>query len=345
MKYIYVLLLCATLSLAEENFISTQYTSLKNKNTPVNDFLSLYVSAEKNFSFLAGDIELRTGVTGLGILKKSGNFGLFDSVHKNRGLVHSFALDYYPTAHTLVSLGRQALNINLLHGSFDGALVASNYEGLSLKAFYFKHYSILYPSYYKNVKLDKLFGVNFNYAKDNFESEISYFKYYDHKVGNAYMAVHYDKFTLGAEYLAFLSSALADERAYKLHLGYKQNHVYLEAGYYDVYEGSLRNIYALGGTEFKAFRLHGFLDHEDAQNTYADVSYNYQNFYAKLHAGRTHFKGNLGTKHTGKEFGVTLSKNYGKMELSATYFTQKSNQVGNASKRTTWIQTQIKYRF
>jgi len=345
MKYFSTFILMGVLSFGESNFVSTQYTSLKHKDKPVNDFVSVYLNLEDTYTFKEGDIDIRLGLNALGVLKKSADFDLFHSIQKNRALIHSLSIDYYPSHDTLLSLGRQSLDINLLRGSFDGLLAVGYWDDLSVKAFYFKRYSILYPSYYKNVKLDKLYGVNVNYDKGIFESEVSLFAYYDHKVENIYMGLHPQNFTLGLEHLGFYSSALADEKALKAHIGYKYKNLYAEVGYYNVYEGSLRNIYALGATEFKTFRLHGFLDQDKAQNVYIDLQYAQENFYAKLHVGTTSFKDTQGKDRRGKELGITLSKVYEQVEFSLSYLTQKSNQVSRDNKRTTWLQTQIKYRF
>lgn len=345
MKYLSLIIVSTLFSFGNESYISLQYTSLAYQENPVNDFISAYIKLEDTYSLRNGDLDINVGISGLATLKKSADFTLFDTIDKNKAHVHSLSFDFYPNHQTLISLGRQALDINLLHGSFDGVLTAIVQDTFSLKAFYFKHYSVLFPSYYKDATLDKLYGVNFNYTKSIFESEVSHFLYYNHQVSNVYMAINPNNFTLGAEYLLFSSSDLLDEQAYKIYAGYHYNSIYVEGGYYNVYEGSLRNIYALGGSEFKTFRLNGFLDKNKAKNTYIDLRYNDEGFYTKFHLGYTKFNDDNNQKYIGKELGATLGKTFGKFELLATYLTQTSNQVDLSIKDTTWIQTHLKYRF
>jgi len=345
MKCLRLIILVTLLSFGNENSISLQYTSLKYQENPVNDFVSTYVKLGDTYSFYDGDIDTNIGISALAVLKKSADFDLFETIDKNRVHVDSLSLDWYPSNQTLISIGRQDLDINLLHGSFDGVLATMVKDTFSIKAFYFKHYSVLYPSYYKDASLDKLYGVNMSYKKNIFEGEASYFSYYNHHVSDIYMAIHPNNFTLGIEYLLFSSRDLLDERASKIYTGYHYNSIYVEGGYYNVYEGSLQNIYALGGSDFKTFRLNGFLDKNKAKNTYIDFHYNNESFYTKFHLGITNFNEDNNQKYTGKELGVTLGKNFGKFEFFVTYLTQISTQVDIPIEGTTWIQTHLKYRF
>ncbi len=343
-RYLSLPILITLFSFAKDNSISTNYTSFKYRGNDTSSALSIYLRAEDKYSLFAGDIDLRAGVTALGI-SKDDDINFFDTIEKNRAIVHSLSIDYYPTADTLISVGRESLDINLLMGSFDGVMVVGDVDNFSAKAFYFNRYSVLYPTYYVNTKLDDLYGVNLYFTKGMFETEATFFTYDDHDVSNIYMSLQSDDFILGIEHLNFSSTSLADEKAYKLRFGYLYESFYAEVGYYDVYEGSLRNIYALGGTEFKIFALHGFLDELDAKNIYADISYKYKNMQAKLHFGHTEYKSDYGTEQIGKEFGVTFATNYDKFGLEATYLTQKSDEIGSISKRTNWFQLQLKYRF
>jgi len=347
MRYLLTLILLTNFLSAEENKLSLQYTSLSYKNSPNNHFYSLYLDMEEVYTFMEGDLELRLGINALGVLGKSDDFYLFDTVSKSKIAIKSLSLDYYPSDQVLLSLGRQSLDINLLRGSFDGLLVAATVDDFSLKAFYFEHYSTLYPTYYKNADFDKLYGLNFQYSGKLFESELSYFTYYGHTVQNVYMAVHPGNVTLGAEYLAFTSDLLHDEKAYKLHLGYQYENFYAEMGYYHVYEGTLRNIFAVGGSEFQNYRLHGFLDQSNAKNIYLDLQYKQNDFSASLHFGRTEFEMSYDPTqtYTGKELGISLSKRYDDFSISASLLTQKSDQPWDTGERTTWVQTQLTYRF
>jgi len=345
MKYLSLIILVTLFSFGNENSISLQYTSLKYQENPVNDFVSTYVKLGDTHSLHNGDLDINIGISGLAMLTKSADFALFDTIHENKAHVDSLSLDWYPSNQTLISIGRQDLDINLLHGSFDGVLATMVKDTFSIKAFYFKHYSVLYPSYYKDAVLDKLYGLNMNYKKNIFESEASYFSYYNHHVSDIYMAIHPNNFTLGIEYLLFSSSDLLNEQAYKTYAGYHYKGIYIEGGHYNVYEGSLRNIYALGGSDFKTFRLNGFLDKNKAKNTYIDLHYNDEGFYTKFHLGYTNFNEENNQKYIGKELGVTLGKNFGKFELLVTYLTQISTQVDIPIEGTTWIQTHLKYRF
>jgi len=347
MKYLLSILFATLLLLADKTTLSLDYTSLSYQNSPTNHFFSLSLDTEKIYTFQAGDVELRMGAKALGIFAKSDDFDLFDASTKSRAMIQSFSLDYYPSSQLLLSVGRESMDLNLLRGSFDGLLAVGSGEDFSLKAFYFKHYSTLTPSYYKNAKLDALYGFNFNYNKGMLESEISHFTYYGHTVNNLYMALHTKAFTAGAEYLSFTSDLLADEKAYKFHLGYQQGYFYGEVGYYHVYEGTLRNIFALGSSAFKHYRLHSFLDQPGAKELYLNLGYKQEGFYADLYLGHTQFEAAWDPNQTyaGKALGLTLGKMYKNFGLSATLLTQKSDQPWREGERTTWVQTQLKYRF
>lgn len=348
MKNLITFLLISTMSFAGKNAISTQYTSFNYGEYPSNHFHSVYLNVEDIYSFYAGDLDLRVGLNALGVWARSDDFQLFDTLSKNRVLVHSLSLDYYPTSQTLLSVGRQSMKLNLLQGSLDGILGVGKYDDISIQAFYFNRYSVLYPSYYINTKVEDLYGFNFHYDKDLFEAELSYFSYDDHKVSDIYLALHIESFTLGAEHLSFTSDTLRDEKAYKTYVGYQYKHFYSELGYYHVYEGTLRHIFDLGGSEFQHFRLHGFQDRYEAKNLYLDLTYKQSGFYANLYLGRTDFEYDWDPSKTftNKEMGITLGTTFNDLELSTTLLTQKSDEEWFAAgERTTWIQTQLKVRF
>ena len=345
MRNFVLLMLLSLYSLADSNYISMEYTSLKHRDKPLNNFLSLYGKVEDKYEFLDGDLDVRGGVTTHGVIQKSGDFELFDTVYDTKGLIHSLAVDYYPTADILLSLGRESMKLNLLNGSFDGVMAVGNLDDLSLKTFYFNYYSILYPSYFKSEEIeDGLYGLNFSYSRGVFDVEGSFFVYGDHSVSDLYMALLYNSFILGAEELSFQSSTLANEGAIKLLAGYRYDRFYLEGGYYSVYDGALQNIYNLGGTEFKSFGLNSFLNHEEADNIYTDLLFNHHLLYTKLHLGRSSFV-EEGVDVVGDELGLTVGVRYKQLEASATYLTQKSDQSGVAGSRTDWVQTHLKYRF
>jgi len=339
-------LLCINMFLfAKEDFMALNYTSLNDQAQPTNDFFSLYAKGDEKFSFLEGDLDLRVGATIHTVLKKSGNFDFFTTVKNERALLDSLSIDYYLNPKNMISVGRESLDINLLHGNFDGILLSHNNEDFNIKTFYFNHYSILFPSYYINQDIDDLFGFNLNYSKGYFDSEISYFNYNTHEVSNLYLAMFYNSFVVGAEYLSFNSQTLNDEEAYKLHTGYRHNNLYAELGYYEVIEGGLKNIYNLGGTAFNTFLLNAFLNQNEAKNIYADFVYNAKPFYAKLHLGKTDFKNINNDKRKGVEAGLTFSYTYNDMEFLSSYLAQESNLFGVNQYRTEWLQTHLKYRF
>jgi hypothetical protein len=347
MKKLIVFILMTIMGFAGKNAISTQYTSFTYGAYPNNHFLSVYLNLEDLYSFYAGDLDLRIGVNALGALQKSDDFQLFDTITKNRILIHSLSLDYYPTPELLFSAGRQAMKLNLLQGSFDGLLAVGKYDDFSIQAFYFNHYSVLYPSYYVSTDVDDLYGFNLHYDKDLLEAELSYFSYDDHKVSDIYLALHMQDITIGLEHLSLTSDTLSDEKAYKGYIGYQYQNLYTQLGYYHVYEGTLGHIFDLGGSEFQHFRLHGFLDRHEAKNLYIDLTYKRDGFYANLYIGRTEFiyDWNPDKLYTNKELGISIGKTFDNIELSTTLLTQKSDEDWFAGNRTTWVQTQLKMRF
>ena len=347
MKYFILLFICSLLLIGNENYISTQYTSLQHEDTPINTFLSVYTSIEKKFSFHNGDLEINMGAKGLSIIKKSGDFELFNTINKKKdmAIVDNLSIDYYPTSNILMSIGIEKLDINLLRGSFDGILLSGVFNDFLIKTFYFNRYSVLYPTYYKNEKIN-LLGTNLSLKKENFESEILWFNYDDQNVQGFFIAFHLNDFTLATEHIAFSSIPKEDEKAYKAYLSYDLHNFHMEAGYYNVYEGSLENIYTLGGTEFKTFELNSFLNQNNSKNIYLDLNYDNSNFYSKVHFARTTFLGDDNLQYTGDELGITLRTYYKKIELSTTYFLEKSNDEYNSKlKRAEWLQINMGYKF
>ena len=344
-KFISIITL-SIISLAHDGFISTEYTSLKYGEKPINNFASLYAKYNHKEGFFDGNLEFKGAITGHGILQKSDDFDYFESVEDSKGLVHSLCLDYYPTSSLMLSAGRELLNLNLLNGSFDGAMAVGNFDDFNIKAFYFNRYTLLLPSYYQDREFEEhLTGVNMAYNKGVFDSEFSYFTYDKNDVTDLYMALVLDAFILGAEHLSFQSDNFQNEGAYKLHAGYRYKNFYVEGGYYSVYDGKLHNIYALGGTTFKRFGLNSFLNQEEAENIYGDLVYNHRMFYGKLHLGETKFKENKTEEAKGVEAGVSLSLRYKDMEAMVSYLIQEPEQSDSTKKRTQWVQTNLKYRF
>ena len=347
MKRVWAFILLAGITLAEENSLSLYYTSFDYGNHPNNHFTSLYLDTGKTLSFYAGDLDLHLGLNALAVLGKSDDFHLFESIESDKALITSLSLDYYPTYQTLLGIGRHAMKLNLLNGSFDGILAAGEYDTLSVRAFYFDRYALLYPSYYINRELDDLFGIYLHYERGMLEGELTCFSYDAHQVSDLYLALHTAKLTLGMEHLSFDSDLYENEKAYKTSLGYRHQKLYAELGYYSVYEGALEHIFDLGGSEFRHFRLHGFHDKYDAKNLYLDLIYTDRSYYADLYIGHTEFAYRWEPEHsyTNKELGVTLGWRSEDVTLSATLLTQKSDEPWAARERTTWIQTQLKVRF
>lgn len=343
-NFIYLILLSIA-SFANSGFISTQYTSLEYEEQPINNFASLYAKYQHKEGFFDGDLDIRGGVTGHGVIQKSGDFDYFSTVDDSKGLIDSLAIDYYPTSSLMFSAGRESLRLNLLNGSFDGAIAVGSFDDFTIKAFYFNRYTLLLPSYYQNRAFEKdLTGLTMAYSNGLFDSEISYFTYDENHVSDFYMALVSNSFVLGAEHLTFQSDNFQNEGAYKLHTGYRYQNFYVEGGYYNVYDGALRNIYALGGTSFKAFGLNSFLNQKEAQNIYGDLVYNHHSYYGKLHIGETTF--NIQEQeYKGKEAGVTLGFRYKDIEVTATYLVQERDQDEAIKSRTQWVQTNLKYRF
>jgi len=328
---------------AEENFLQTEYTSLKQGATQ-DQIISLFGKSEYKKSFLEGDLDIEAGLTANGVLKKSSTLNFFTQINDYDLLIHQLSANYYVNNQTMLSLGRESMNLNLLNGSFDGALVTSSFDELFVKAFYFKHYAYLVPTLYQHQKLDGLAGFSLNYAKGYFDSELSYFNENSEHRSTLYLGFINKPYVAGVEHMQYLSSTNANERAYKLHMGMKHKGFYAETGFIHVYDGGLQRIYDFGGSEFNAFGLTGFLNNQNAQNGYVDVVYNHKPFYTKLHLGQTDFDFGA-SSYLGKEAGLTLGYQYKKVHATLQAMTQKSDQVGFFGNRTSWVHTNLEYRF
>jgi hypothetical protein len=225
-------------------------------------------------------------------------------------------------------------------------MAVGSFDDFNIKTFYFNRYTLLYPSYYQDRKFDKnLAGLTMSYNKGWFDSELSYFTYDENHVTDFYMALISSSFVLGVEHLTFQSDDFYNEGAYKAHVGYRYKNFYIEGGYYDVYDGTLQHIYALGGTEFKVFGLNSFLNQQEAQNIYGDLVYNHHALYTKLHLGETKFKESTDDDSKGREAGVTMGFRYKSVEATASYLVQERDQDDAEGSRTQWVQTNLKYRF
>ena len=342
-KKISLVILLPIISFAQENFLQTQYTSLKQGSTQ-DQVISLFGKVEQKKSFLEGDLDIEAGVTANGVVKKSSTINFFTQLNEYDFLIHQLSANYYVNNQTMVSLGRENMNLNLLNGSFDGALVATSLDDFFLKSFYFKHYAYLVPTLYQHQKLDGLAGFSLNYSKSWFDSEFTYFNENSDHRSNVYLGFLNKPYKAGVEHMQYLSSTNQNERAYKLHIAMKHKGFYAETGFIHVYDGQLRRIYDFGGSEFNAFGLTSFLNNQNAQNGYIDVIYNHRPFYTKLHVGETDFDFGA-SSYLGKEAGLTLGYRYKKLHATLQAMTQKSDQVGFFGNRTSWVHTNLEYRF
>ncbi len=341
-KKLSLLSLCS-IGLLAESFIQSQYTSLKQGN--IEDYTtSLFGKVDHKESFLEGDLDIEAGITANGVLKKSSTINFFTQMNDYDILIHQLSANYYLNNQSMISLGRENMNLNLLNGSFDGALVATSYEDLFAKLFYFKHYAFLAPTLFEQQQLDGLTGVTLNYSKGYFDSELSYFNENSEHRSNLYLGFLNKPYKAGIEQMQYLSSTNANERAYKLHMGMRYNAFYAETGFINVYDGRLQRIYDFGGSEFNAFGLTSFLNQQNAKNGYVDLIYNQRPFYGKLHLGQTNFDFGV-SNYLGKEAGLTLGYRYQKLHATLQAMTQKSDQVGFFGNRTSWVHTNLEYRF
>lgn len=342
-KKIPLFILLPIISFAGENFIQSQYSSLKQGNTQ-DQVVSLFGKTEHKKSFLEGDLDIEAGITANAVLKESSTINFFTQMNDYDFLVHQLSANYYVNNQSMISIGRQSMGLNLLNGSFDGALVATSFDDFFLKAFYFKHYAYLVPTLYQHQKLDGLAGFSLNYSKAWFDSEFSYFNENSEHRSNVYLGFLSKPYKAGIEHMQYLSSTNANERAYKLHMGMKHKGFYAETGFIHVYDGGLQRIYDFGGSEFNAFGLTSFLNNQNAQNGYIDVIYNHKPLYTKLHLGQTDFDFGA-SSYLGKEAGLTLGYRYKKLHATLQAMTQKSDQLGFFGNRTSWVHTNLEYRF
>ena len=329
--------------MAENNFLQTQYTTLKKGSTQ-DQVISLFGKAEHKESFLAGDLDVEAGITANAVLKKSSTINYFNALNNDDFLIHQLAVNYYFNHQSMLSLGREDMSLNLLNGSFDGALVASAFDDLFVKAFYFKHYAYLVPTFYLHGELDGMTGISLNYSKSWFDSELTYFNENSEHRSSLYLGLLNKPYKAGIEHMQFLSSGTANERAYKLHMGMRHKSFYAETGFMHVYDGGLQNIYTFGGSEFNSFGLTSFMNNPNAKNGYIDLIYNRKPLYTKLHLGQTDFKVGA-TSHLGKEAGLTVGYRYKDFHATLQSMTQKSDEIGFLGNRTSWIHTNLEYRF
>ncbi len=323
--------------------LQTQYTSLKQGSTQ-DQVISLFGKIDEKKSFLEGDLDIEAGITANALIYKSPSINFFNQMNDYDFLIHQLSANYYVNKQNMISLGRERMSLNLLNGSLDGALFASSYEDLFAKAFYFKHYAFLAPTLFQQQQLNGLAGFSLNYGKGYFDSELTYFNENSQHRSTAYVGFINKSYKAGVEQMQFISPTQANERAYKLHMGFKHKSLYAETGFIDVYDGALRNIYAFGGSEFNAFGLTSFLNNQNAQNGYVDFVYNKRPFYAKVHLGQTNFDFGA-SSYVGKEAGLTLGYQYRQLHGTLQAMTQKSDQIGFFGNRTSWVHTNLEYRF
>ena len=343
LKKVPLLLVCPLITFAQENFIQSQYSTLKQGATQ-DQAISLFGKAEHKKSFLEGNLDIEAGLTLNGVLKKSSTLNFFTQMNDYDFLIHQLSANYYVNNQSMVSLGRQSMSLNLLNGSFDGALITGLFDEVFLKAFYFKLYAYLVPTLYQSQTLNGLTGLSLNYAKSWFDSEFSYFNENSEHRSNLYLGFLNKPYKAGIEHMQYLSSTNANERAYKLHMGMKHKGFYAETGFIHVYDGALQRIYDFGGSEFNAFGLTSFLNNQNAQNGYVDIIYNHRPYYSKLHLGQTDFDFGA-SSYLGKEAGLTVGYRYKKIHATLQAMTQKSDQIGFLGNRTSWVHTNLEYRF
>lgn len=345
MKFFIILFLFASFVLAKENTIFLDYNTLTYGGES-NSLLSVNGSYEDRATFFDGDLDIRAGVSFHQNLHKSKNKNNATIIDDSRAIVHSLTLDYYPNSYTLLSLGRQAMDLNLLHGSFDGALITKEYDSLKMRFFYFDHYTTLQSTYYESYPLKNLYGTNIAYSDNEIDSEITIFNNDENKISSIYLSYSKYNIMLGAEHLAYHSSFSFSnhEAGYKLFAAFRHNDFLIQSGIQHVYRGRLRHVYDLGGSEFKSFPLSSFLNQTDAKNIYINLEYSHGDYYAKLHLGKTKFK-KKSTSYVGKTLGATLGVRHQGYEFSTMFLTQKSSESTYSDKHTEWLQVNLKYRF
>ena len=202
-KKISLVILLPIISFSQENFLQTQYTSLKQGSTQ-DQVISMFGKVEQKKSFLEGDLDIEAGITANGVVKKSSTINFFTQLNDYDFLIHQLSANYYINNQTMVSLGRENMNLNLLNGSFDGALVATSFNNFFLKSFYFKHYAYLVPTLYQHQKLHGLAGFSLNYSKAWFDSEFTYFnENLDHR-SNVYLGFLSKPYKAGIEHMLSL---------------------------------------------------------------------------------------------------------------------------------------------
>jgi len=88
----------------------------------------------------------------------------------------------------------------------------------------------------------------------------------------------------------------------------------------------------------------GFLNRQDAKQHYINLIYNNRPLYTKIHLGKTDYA--IGAfPYIGKEAGLIFGYRHKPFRFTLELLTQKSNQPGFFGKRTSWVHTNLEYRF
>ena len=342
-KAIFCFSILSILIFAQENSLKISYTSLKDG---VNKDFVVTALGELTYrkSFLEHNLDILAGVTGSYSLNQNTTPTFFSSIDQQHLLINKLSADLYMGYHDMVSVGREKMQLNLLNGSFDGFLWSHQSGNLSVKTYYFRHYTYLTETLYENKHIENLKGITINYAYGNFDSELTYFHENNTHRSDLYIGFIHKPFKLGLEHLQLLSPSLPNERAYKLHTGVRYRHLYLETGYIDVYDGALDKVYTFGGSEFNTFGLTGFLNRQNAKQHYINLIYNAHPIYTKIHLGKTDY--DVGAfSYIGKEAGMIFGYRFEPFPFTLELLTQKSNQAGFFGARASWVHTNLEYKF
>lgn len=270
--------------------LHSEIEEMKEKQALPNDtnsFSSLYSHLLVSYDF-SEDISLYLG-------SKSNNV-IYEDKYSNLIYLHrkissdevsrvilSEASINYDNGFFSLSLGRQEVSYDWLHGSIDGVLaMIGNDDDYSLRLFWFNNYNHLQYNYYMQVKdINAQKGMYGAILKTNFgASELSYFNYYvqdlRHIMGGHFNYIYKNTgYNISYTSTKALSLALYDYDEFFLNasvefLMYKH---FFELGFSQTGKNGLLATLQMGNFMFGQFYLNNQVDRENANNGFLKYIY------------------------------------------------------------------------
>ena len=268
-----------------------------------------------------------------------GNDPLYKSVSGTHLDISNLHLRYYTTPHSVLAVGRFALDYDLLQGSFDGLLAAYNYGKHRFTGMLFSHYALFESDYRETRSFSSpLRGVSWSYGGEKLQAGALYLHALSSDRLDLYLQSDREGLGGGIEAL-YLRQNGGDEKALIWHLDYRDGASTLSYRETRTGKNGLKAIFDLGNTPAIRYGLNGYLDRGDSIQRLLNYCYDNNDMRLEIQAGKTRFAANTGTL-LGASF--TIPTPVG--DLSLEWLRSFSDEAGILGKAVNYLGISLSYR-